>query len=181
MVYTPPVFLSYLNPCRHASHLVFFRVGASVRHPYWHATHLTPSFLLPLWAPTTLGPQAHGIRPYTAYGPCRGHSSQSPGPGAGPHGHAAPSTRPRLGRLSSGLDHLVTSPCFWPAHPWPGSDSDKTRSRPRSQDWPCATFLTRMHPTYTAPSLARRSTRLRPHEAHSPLTSGPALVGTRHL
>jgi hypothetical protein len=37
---------------------------------------LTSSFLLPSWAPTALGPHAHGTRPC---GPCRGHSFQTPG------------------------------------------------------------------------------------------------------
>jgi hypothetical protein len=72
------------------------------------------------WAPTTLGPHAHGTRPC---GPCRGHSFQTQGhvpmvtlcPEHGPDPDA-PKRPP--------FDHLVTSPRTKPAHSGPGPVPD---------------------------------------------------------
>jgi hypothetical protein len=145
---------------RHLEHpsptLVFFLAGVHSTRPTFVSVCVNPSgmpptltfsSLLSSWAPTSLGPHAHGTRPC---GPGRGHSFQtrvtSPwsrcalrtaptrtlpsGPPlttwSRPHGSGRPTRAPALSRT-----HTVTSPCPGSAlRHLPDSDAHDLRGSP---------------------------------------------------
>jgi hypothetical protein len=135
---------------------------------------------LPSWAPTTLGPRAHGTRPC---GPCRGHSFQTRV--TSPWSRYALRTAPTR-TLPSGLSLTTWSRPHGSSRPTrvPALSRKLTVTSPRPGSAPRHLPDSDAPGPHGSPS-ARRSTRLRPHRARSirveiPISGRATMAPDRH-